>query len=139
MKVKAEAVPFFSSALLSSVHALLSRRRKPLRYRGRFDMEAGADREGEWLRVVFRNPTGPYVVVEVLSDQLVNVYLQDARKPRRGKVLFHLDNIRVSAGAPRIVDAIICTLKEADYSAASHAAVERRWRGLSFELLRGSL
>jgi hypothetical protein len=119
------------STFLAPISELISTRTKPIRHRGRFEVEHGSDEAGEWLRLMFRRASGPHVVVELMSDHVAQVYVRSARKADRGKVLFRLEEIRLPANAERIVEAAIATFQAADYSYANHDQLREYWISIS--------
>jgi hypothetical protein len=122
---------FAGSRFLNELLCAVVQKQKSLKHRGKFDVETGADRQGEWIRFMFRRANGPHVVVEVTDEQRGNLYLRSARRADRGRVLYRLENIHLVGNATELKNTILKTFAEAGYSEACHAGLQECWAQVS--------
>lgn len=126
----------FRVEFLRAIGLAVEKQRKSLRNRGKLTMERNADGEPpEWLRIVFRRASGPFVIVELLENRRGNVYGRSNRKPDRGKVLLRLEQVALLNKPQEVVDVAVRTCTDAAYSAESSERVLEHWKSVSLNAL----
>jgi hypothetical protein len=56
---------------------------------------------------------GPYIILQAIEDNRINLFIRSRKVRNRGKVLFEIKDILVSGNGPRLVDTFEWTIDQA--------------------------
>jgi len=102
--------PCFRSDFLNRICEGFRARSKPLSQSGSLTHSSDLTDSYEWIVIYYRPRIGPYVILQVIENQQINLFLRSSRRHNRGKILLAMENVRVVDNATSFVKSFERTL-----------------------------